>query len=606
MNEKNALEALHQTFLGTTDLGSRSDELATANLPWPVIRRVARGRVDPLRMLSLREGDRVLVVDSGDGTWTRYALEQGAFVCALVPNGQAEATLKLRTQGQFDLEICRQSRMVPWLQGGFSWILVPPECSPELWSWPWDNFKTLLLPQGQFFGAFDNPLSLAHILGLMDSPGRQGSTQNGSSHQSISHQLSSLGLSHQQWYYAYPEVEQPSVVLNESFWTLGDLELSNDLVDLVDQIVRNPLNLAGPKPPLGYDVRLLHRMMVKEGMGPAVSGGFFVMAGVNSCEKPSETSPLVWLFGADRLNCWRRMRLLRQGEKSNLLLEDPKAKETASVDWIRQRRTGLASWHLGKTLEQMALEACRSVNRATLKMVLEKWLSTICENLLPGDGTLLDRRVSPGYLDVELSNFVFQESGEIYYIDEEWVLTDSPTLRLVTTRALTSFALLLVQSGLVAFWGRQATVQEVASSLAALVGLEIESRDFEAARSFEAKLVNLVQGGVEAVHLRELEVAADRRVWKTVIEPRDLPEDVQILHKELNSLRVELEDVYADRDRLQADTEILQRELEKVSTLYWVEKEKQEDCTNRPAKDSEADSSKLSFWHRILKKHIAR
>jgi hypothetical protein len=183
--------------------------------------------------------------------------------------------------------------------------------------------------------------------------------------------------------------------------------------------------------------------------------------------------------------------------------------------WLNRAVDDRVPFEVGRSMEQLAVEACRAGDLGSLSAVLARWLDAINSNdVVMHEGEThpfspIDQESAlPGmYLDINLDNFIErdEQGSGIAFIDTEWSASGPVSLPLVVYRALWWFARGLLGSRSRHMWPPSITVEELAVELGALVDLDTSSRLHDRFVTAESQLQELVFGGTTALHIEHVE-----------------------------------------------------------------------------------------------------
>ncbi len=506
------------TLEGAADRSSESDELANAMVDWPTRYHFSRMRGHLIRPLELSHDLDVLDVGCGTGAISRALGEQGARVLGVegaLPRARAAALRcadlerveiacgdisHLETDRTFDLAC-----LVGVLE--YSTTAEGGKHGPKSLL---EHLRQLVKPRGALLIAIENQIGLKYLLGYReDHVGlpwagiedyAEGFGARTWSRRQLGHLLASAGFAAQRWLFPYPDYKLPAVILSEDAFELGDA------TDIVDQVVRRPVHdFAFPRTVLTDD-RRVHRVMLDAGLGPDVANSFLILAAAEDRDLTELVDPSVmaWILGGERRARWKRTQVVvAHGDELRIRArpntgDDGKRKE----GWLSQLPGRDDHWHRGKTLEQLALEACHHRNEQELAAALEHWTTFLKNVQTAAAPEVASHPFSPAphapalpddMLDVSPSNFLLTQSG-VEFVDREWRVEGGVDPVLAELRALWFFALDIVQGGARHPWSEDLTVDQICCKMAALCGLPSLTDDLERMYHAEAELQSLVIG----------------------------------------------------------------------------------------------------------------
>ena len=532
------------------DQSTASDELAAQGTDWPSKVELSRLRANLLRPLRFGRGQRVLVPDAGTGALARYLGEQGADVLALEPDLERARAAAARCDDLANVEV-----VCGGLDGleetGFDAAVVVGV--PDV-----TRLREVLSDDGVVVAAVANQVGLRVLLGWPDDDsgepwGALEDRADARSRGALTELLDAAGLPARRWLFPFPDHLFPKVVLAEAAYERPEAEA------FVDQIVGRPVGEGPHAPAVLVDDRRAHRVLVRAGLGPEVASSFLVVAGPSGAavERFLEPDVVAWHFGGERMRLWLRSKTIRASGGGGLVVEAAPVEEGDQLHergWLAQNPSSVRSYAEGRTLEQLALDACAAHDRAALGAVLERWRSHLLEQ--EDDKAVLaatapnplapapTRAVLPApYVDVDLGNFVGTGDDELDYIDTEWVVQGGVSTDLACLRALWYFAERLVVSGAEHPWPLSITVDELAQALAGLCDVPAGDEALDAWRDAEAQLQAKVTGGdVDAIRAHSAAVGRSSRLSPDIV--RRLP---------FTRLRRDVVRMKARNDELEAD-----------------------------------------------------
>ena len=511
-------ERILQILRGASDRSSDSDELAASITDWPSRYHLSRQRANLLRPLRVGPGIRILEIGAGTGILSRHLGETGARVVALEGSIDRARAAALRCAGLDTVEVVCGSLASFEDQEGFDLVCIVGvleySASGVGGSATHQDFlaraASLRRPDGALLVAIENQIGVKYLvghqedhlglpwIGVEDYPGNHGIRTF--TRRVLSRLLAAAGVPEQTWLYPFPDYKLPSVVLSDALYELPDAP------NLVDQLVRRPA-AAGSARDLLCDDRRAHRVLVEAGLGRDVANSFLVIAAASGTVPPFLPDPavLAWRLGDDRRRCWRRQLELRRSGGGLTIRSSPGGcgAVPAREGWLVHDPAKDEAYVVGRTLEQLALEACHRGDTAALEETLRSWCGFLDRQVVPharGDDlghpfapTRDGVRLPGEHLDVALSNFVRGDDG-LHFIDREWQALGGVEPVLVMARALWLFAQDLIRSGVDHPWCDDATVDELTTRLAELCGIDAAPYILDRVRSAEAELQHIVTG----------------------------------------------------------------------------------------------------------------
>ncbi|RLE17827.1 MAG: hypothetical protein DRJ65_22240 [Acidobacteria bacterium] len=501
-----------------TDRSSESDELADAMVDWPTRYHFSRMRGHLIQPLVLKAGIEVLDVGCGTGAITRAFGERGAQVLGIegaLPRARAAALRcadlenveivcgdisHLETNKTFDL-VC----LVGVLE--YAATSIGGKHGPESLL---KHLRKLVKPGGALLVAIENQIGLKYLLGYREDhvalpwagleDYAEGFGARTWSRRQLGNLLDTAGFDEQRWLFPFPDYKLPSVILSE-----GAYQLDNSS-ELVDQVVRLPVqDYAFPRTILTDD-RRVHNVFLNAGLGPDVANSFLVLASSDNHTLDELVDPmsLAWIVGGERRAQWKRTQVVVSRNNGLRVTARPNSgdQENRKDRWLTQVPVRDDPWHRGPTLEQIAIESCHTRDEQGLATALKQWTLCLTKAQVQASEHATSHPYSPSpgapalpddMLDVSLSNFVLSDEG-IVFVDREWHVEGGVDPGLAGLRALWFFALDLVNGGARHPWPDTLTVDDMSREMAALCGFPAQLDDLNRMYRAEAELQSLVIG----------------------------------------------------------------------------------------------------------------
>ena len=550
-----------------SDRSSDSDELAREITDWPSRYHLSRQRANLILPLELGPGLRILEVGAGTGVLSRALGESGASVTALEGHLDRARAAAVRCRDLENVEVVAGPLENFEDDDGFDLVCVvgvleyaasdaghATDHQQFL-----DRTAGLVRPGGALLLAIENAIGIKYLLGYDEDhlgmpwigvegyPGSLGVRTF--SRRTLHGMLDSAGLENQAWFFPFPDYKLPTVLLAESIYA------EPDFPDLVDQMVRQPVGDSPESRAQLCDDRRAHQVLLEAGLGPEVANSFLVLAWAGD-DRPTvvpDEAILAWRAGDDRRRRWRRGFNVRRTDRGLVIHPlpsgDPDAVED-SAGWLIQDPTKDEHYVRGRTIEQLALDACHRGDRVSLKDALCSWRWFLDQQLIqspetaqashpfltPDDGPMLPSE----YLDVALSNFVLGDDG-LHFIDREWQARGGVAAQLVMARALWLFAKEIIRTGVDHPWPEDTTVDRLTAHLGDLCELDINQRILDRLRVSEVELQRLVTGRDPAVLAHDYQwLGSCSRVSSEVVTRlpfSHLRTQVEKLHGQLTDLQ---------------------------------------------------------------------
>ncbi|MET9226974.1 glycosyltransferase [Lentzea sp. NPDC003310] len=587
-----AEDAVLERLRAATDVSAGSAELATdLNGSWELSYHFSPQRLGLLAPLDVRPGQRVIDIGCGSGVLSRALGEAGAEVVGVEGVPSRAAAARERCRDLPGVRIVDSPAVDLARHGTFDTALVCgvlEYCDPEQLL---GDVAAALDENGALVLAIENQLGLGYLLGRAEDhrgkswvgpagyPGPGARTWN---RRKLGELLSAAGFTAQRWLAPYPDYKIPRIVVDAS------LHDRPDAPELIDKLVRDPLQGAFGGTVGAVAGRLPHRLAVADGFGVAVSPSFLVVAARTPEAVERTLRPgLAWMVNNGRLPQWRRSRTLTAD--LDLVMDD--GRESAA-GWLRQVLVERDPVLPGVALDSLLLDALADDDLPRLREQLELW-RTYCtadarpvtdedvrHPFLPGrEGVAV---LPPDCLDVHPGNFIVADHGTYHRIDLEWQAESGVDAELVLVRALLEFAREVHRSGAAHPWPAQSSIRRLTEELTALAGLPAPRWDD--LLPAEATLQELVSGTpadeVLTALRSELDVPGRPRLWEgpPLTELHDLAasmpqlqaqatelhaqtvrlseqlhersEELELLHKQSNAAAAELRDEIGRLDDL--------------------------------------------------------
>lgn len=570
-----AEQRILEILSATGDRSSGSDELAAAITDWPSRYHLSPTRANLLRPLRLGAGLRILEIGAGTGVLSRFLGETGARVVALEGQADRARTAAVRCAGLPAVEVVCGSLESFSDPAGFDLVCIVGvleyAASGAGGAGTHQDFlakaATLLRPGGALLIAIENQIGLKYLLGYREDhlglpwiglegyPGDHGIRTF--PRRVLSRMLTAAGLPAQTWLYPFPDYKLPAVVLADALYDLDEAPR------LVDQLVRHPATDDAAARSLLCDDRRAHQVLLEAGLGREVANSFLVVAAAEG-SAPSflpEPGVLAWHLGGERRRAWRRHLELRSSGTGLTIRSfgGGSAVVTHGEGWLDHDPAKDERYVIGRTVEDLALEACRRRDRGALEAALVHWRRFLDSRVVKGADASAEpnpfraagagARLAPEHLDVALSNFVLGADG-LHFIDREWRATGGVSAELVMARALWLLAMELVRHGVEHPWPDSTSVRQLTASLCELCGLRAGDDIVDRLLPAEVELQHLVTGRDRAVLREDLRWLAGRSRADSEVTAR-LP---------FTELRGRVEDLQRQRDEQRRRFEALEAE----------------------------------------------
>lgn len=495
-------------------LDSLSDELYATAEDWPQKYHLSPSRANAIRALDLPESAVVLEVGAGCGAITRYLGERCRTVDALEPTLARARVAARRTA---DLPgVAVHSADVEDLPDEPAYDVVVivgvleyvggggPDRTPYVAFL--ERLRRVLRAGGLLVVAIENPLGVKYLAGAPEDHSHrvfhsvEGYAEDGPARTFSRRTLAGLaeeaGFASTRILGAFPDYKLTRMVFDERLLTAAP--------ELAVQIPRFPSpDWVAPRPALA-DEGLVWNELVSAGVGADFANSFLLVARTDGQDDPLWPSDrLASYFSMNRRRALQVEKVVRlEGEE---VVIESRLLGAGSVDDLTVLPYS-EPWTSGETLTERLR---RSPDR--LAELVPLW-RRLLQQREAESGESVPFDVLPGNIQVDSSG------GRI--IDDEWRST-SMTHRDVVLRGSLLLARDLAAVLPVATWAA-ASGFELARTIAALAGEDLDAGSFEAAVAREAELQALVGGAAvgTACHDR-VRADVERELRRSLEEPRE-------------------------------------------------------------------------------------
>ncbi|AHH93448.1 glycosyltransferase [Kutzneria albida] len=567
-----AESAVLRALRAAADVSAGSTELARQIRSWELSYHFSPQRLGLLAPLRLRPGARALDLGCGTGVLSRALGEAGLDVLGV--EGAEDRAAAAR-------ERCRDLPGVRIVQGAVERELAGAEpvdlallCgvleySPQFGDGPEALLRLVsgaLTESGAVVLAIENQLGLGYLLGrdedhhgkawigLADYPGDRAVPTTWTRSR-LAELLAGAGLTAQRWLLPYPDYKHPRVVLDAEVFDRADA------VDVVDKLVRDPLQGAFGGGLAAGPGRVLNRLVTGEGFGAEVAPSFLVVAGRSPEAVAAVTEPgLAWLVSGNRRPNWRRTRRL----DADLVLRATHSPAAEPMRWLRQQAPTEEPWVPGRPVDQLLLDALHRGDRAELKRLLVAWKDICLAQASPLTAEDERHPYLPGregvpvlpadLLDAHPGNVIVRADGEAIRVDREWRAGTGVDAELALLRALLEFSRELAASGAPHPWPADTTMRGLLRELCEPIGLTaaLDRRGAELLRA-EAALQELVTGVDPEQAVRSMSAELDRVPGIPLWTVQGGLDTIRHTFRRHDELLGELAEARTELDRLRAE-----------------------------------------------------
>ncbi|MFB9906526.1 glycosyltransferase [Allokutzneria oryzae] len=573
------------------DVTAGSDELAARAAGWELSYHFSPQRQGLLAPLRLRRGLRAADLGCGSGVLARGLAEAGADVLGVegVPSRAEAARVRCRdlptveiVTGRVEQGLAERDPFDLVLLCGLLEHTAGDEDGPA------NTLRSAvgaLAEDGVLVLAIENQLGLGYLagrhedhhstpwVGLADYPGGRRSPRTWGARR-LAGMLAEHGLSAQRWLVPYPDYKLPKVVLD------GRIFNRPDAAELVDKLVRDPLQGAFGGNDAVVSGRALQRVLVGEGLGLSTAPCFLVVAARTPDAIRAHTQDQIgWMVNNSRRGAYRRSRVLSPGFR----LETVGGARGSANGWLRHQVVADEPLVPGRPLDAHLLDALHSGDQRELVRLLRLWREVchagarpladddVRHPFLPGRADV--SVLPPDHLDIHPGNVVVQPDGSTVRIDREWSAGSGVDAELAELRALLEFCREVVTGRAAHPWQDDITLHGLLLRLCEPIGLReaAESRWDELVLA-ESVFQELVTGKSAEVTAAAIRAEADAPVlpplWDAVGGLTALRERAAGLESQIGEHLAAIEAERGQFEELLHNTRVeAQREQERASAV---------------------------------------
>jgi SAM-dependent methyltransferase/glycosyltransferase involved in cell wall biosynthesis len=521
------------------DVSAGCDELAAhAGDSWELAYHFSPQRLGLLAPLRLHAGMRIADLGCGSGVLSRAMGESGASVLGVEGVRSRAAAARVRCADLPNVQIVdgRAEEGIAEVRD-LDLVLVCGLLEYTAKEDPAGPARLLraaaaaLAPDGVLVVAIENQLGLGYLVGrhedhhdtpwvgMADYPLERRGPRTWTTRR-LTAMFAEQGLTATRWFAPYPDYKLPRVVLDAEVFKVPDA------VDVVDKLVRFPLNGAFRGSEAVVSGRRFQQVLIEEGMGLSTAPCFMVVAARTTEAIGAHTEDgLAWMINNSRLSTFRRTRALGR----DLQLRTRGGAHTHTTDWLTQRLDALAPLIPGRPMDALLLDALHDGNEAELHRLLRRWhdAAAVGQSVVPVDAEPHPFLPRPGVpmwqpdrLDAHPGNWILTADDELVAVDDEWRARTGVDAELAALRALLLFAGEVVTSGSAHPWGAGVTSRQIFTKLADPLGLmEAAAARWDELIAAEARLQHVVTGvdidGWIALIGSRVDTPARRWLWDT-------------------------------------------------------------------------------------------
>ena len=417
-----AEEWVRDTMLAADDRSSSSPELEARIVDWPSLYHLSSLRGNVIRPLLERLTGPVLELGAGMGAVTRVLGEAGLDVVAVEGSARRAQICAARCHDLDNVQVVSDTIAGFGQPAQFGTVVMVGvlEYSRTFGSTSDDgdavdlmleHVQGLLAPGGQLVVAIENQLGAKYLAGFREDhlgrsmvgveDGYGPTTAVTFGRDELRRRLSAAGLTHQQWYYPWPDYKLPTTVVSEA-----GLDPTSGF-DPTALVVGTAYQDAQEPPVPTIDLAQLYPVLVRNGLLGDLANSFLVTAS-HTAQAPEET--LAWYYGgATRLAEVRKTVVFTPGPDGPQAVTST-ADGTTTTDVFSQGRL----W----SQELAAITSRPGWTTDQFAEWLEMWRTCVAQ--LSGAGRLTAGTVLPGEMLDAISRNLVVDGRRVTFIDLEW------------------------------------------------------------------------------------------------------------------------------------------------------------------------------------------
>lgn len=562
---------------GAKDRSLFSNELVESIRDWNSLYHLSPKRANLLRPFSELLRGRVLEVGAGCGAVTRFLGELGSNVVGIEGSYRRALIARERTRGLKNIEIVSeriQDFSSPKLFDvavaigvlEYSRVYIKGTATSE------EIFLTqiskLLKPNGTIILAIENKLGLKYLAGAAEDHfgtpffGVNDSYSSDSvvtfGHAELQELFNRTGFKEQRWYVPCPDYKLPTTILSPKLM-LGQPELAATL--LAQSTILDPQRPNDPS----FSLEQAWSVIEQNHLLQHLANSFLVVAGrtSESCAKIDSDKSLAWHYSVDRHPAFtKQAQFVKDGNRITVerhRLQPGPAPAVPLECTIRSEPfvAGKNWW----------LELSSIVNKPNWSAQdVADWARVWIEALVKEckldnfDGNTFKEQISGRFLDATPFNLIRTPADVSHFIDQEWTLRPDIEVGYLVYRGLWD-SLSRLTSCAPSVQDTPIKINFLIMTVFAQLGVLVSKSEIERFYRFEKQIQDWVHG-------RPLEGPTDEWVagsWGVSMRPR-APLDREILIRNVDLAKAELENVTSKLDEVRAATEVRERDHEQTLT----------------------------------------
>lgn len=498
---REAEKYLENVFNSAEDLSSRSSELETSIRDWSSEYHLSVKRAQLFSGFDFDSSLKVLEVGCGCGAISRFLGETFNEVVSIEGSISRAKLARLRTRDLPSVTIlCAPFQEIEFNQKfDIIFCIGVYEYSSSFVSGPdpydlvLDYFSKMLSPNGSVVIAIENQFGLKyfntsredHVARLYE--GLEGYHTHHDNVRTFGKAEIEENLKKYfpvvNFYYPYPDYKIPDCIVSDEFLS------SKRAGELVSQFKSRDY---GGDLPDSWDESLVSLELSKNGMLPFFSNSFLIIA--NKSDKDNTSfNQMASVVTSHRCEMFRTQTRVTRSPDDTLLVSKS---ALSNKPTIRVGNLSLVEsssvWREGDSVHTKIYKNCKS-NTLLINEIFQP--AKLWVDFLEGNSELSDsEKFLPGeYLDCIWSN-VYDENGEIIFIDKEWVWLNPIKLKVVVIRAIFNFLFRIKNTNQYSNCLSVRSTKKLIISVARSIGVSLSDKDFIEFVSLESEFQSIVSG----------------------------------------------------------------------------------------------------------------
>lgn len=468
-------------------------------------------RANLLRGFRCFSGKHVLEIHCGAGVVTQLLGEQAARVTAVESDPVLGAMALKRCLGLSGVRVVLGQIEDALTNGPFDYVVVgdiPNE--PGALRSTLDLILPQLQQNGEIFLSIANPLGLRYLNGCPeDRSGVPFQSLNvnqpwGCGRRELIALLQSKGLQELSFFYVFPDLYQPGLILKDSALSTGELEVA-DLLIHQNATGRPETNHRS------FAESVAWRSVVRNGLLPDLANAYLVRAG-RARREVGEPSWLAVAYsrGRRRPSFGVETRFEHNGAGQLVVRKRSLSGsvEGSADGWLRHVLSDQEYVKGDVLLRQFHQMMAAEEGLTRLADCLKPWFELI-KGRAVGELQREGLRLPADHVDCIPANVLVRTDGSVHYFDAEWVAESPVPLAWVVVRGIVNSLIGCLENSAV----RGMTYREFIQGLAGAHGISISECEFDIADDYEARLV--AECYADAERVPRLHEIIDRPLFMT-------------------------------------------------------------------------------------------